>query len=89
MKLSGGIWGRVCCATVLILDARQDENAIIGYQSAQAVNGQIDQGLAAEQLQEMLGLVLAAQRPESRSRAAGHDHGITVVAQHALSSIQG
>jgi hypothetical protein len=52
----------------------QDQYTVIGHETGQTVIALLKQAPVAKQAKELFGLVGCAERPESRSRATGHDH---------------
>ena len=64
------------------------QNAFRRGKRQQARDRLLDHGLLAVERQQLLGALLAAQRPEARAAAAGKDHGIEIgVLSHGFSRI--
>lgn len=61
----------------LLLLVGQDEDVFLGHESVQTVDGELEQGLFAKELEELLGLGVATDGPEALAATAGQDEGIT------------
>ncbi len=57
----------------------KDEDVFVGYQSLEAADGVTEEGGVGEQLKELLGFGIAAERPEPFAAAAGQHEGIELV----------
>jgi hypothetical protein len=60
-----------------VVGVGDDPDLLGGEQVAEPFHGHLEQALAAQKGQELLGAVFPAERPEPLARASGHDDGVS------------
>jgi len=84
-EIALGNLGQFPAHEVEMVGGRNDVNQFGLQESDQPFVGLAQQALATEQAEQLLGSEPAAQRPQARSRATGHDHGMS----HIVSTVPG
>ena len=74
---SSGSSGRFGLNGFEVVLGGDDEDLLGGEQRVQPLEGVPQEALALEEAQELLGAVLAGQRPEPGSLPASHDHRVS------------
>ena len=57
---------------------RQDQDVFERHETFQSADGLLQQGAVAEKIEQLLGLIVAAQRPKAGSRSAGEDQCVGI-----------
>ena len=60
-----------------LLGIGEDDNVLPRHHTFETVDGQFEQGFVSEELEQLFGLGISADRPKTLAAAAGEDEGIT------------